>query len=172
MADGCYRYVGSHPMAGLERHGIAGASEALFEDALCFVTPTSQTDPRALDIITRLWQDVGSHVRVVAPADHDRIVAHASHVPHVIAAALMNATPAAAMSCVGAGFLDATRIASSDPRLWTDLCLGNRERLIEALARLDREVTTLRDILSRRAEAELLAWLEGAKAMRDHHAQT
>jgi prephenate dehydrogenase len=172
MADGCYRYVGSHPMAGLERRGVAEASEALFEDTLCFVTPTQQTDRRALEIITRLWQNLGSHVRVVAPADHDRLVAHASHVPHLIAAALVNATPRDAMSCVGTGFLDTTRIASGDPRLWADLCLGNRKRLLAALSRVDRQVRTLQDILSREAEAELLAWLEGAKAMRDHHAQT
>jgi prephenate dehydrogenase len=172
MAGGCYRYVGCHPMAGLARHGIAEASETLFEDALCFVTPTSQTDPRALDMVTRLWQDVGSHVRVVAPADHDRLVAHASHVPHLVAAALVNATPRDAMSCVGAGFLDTTRIASGDPRLWADVCLENRERLLAALSRVDRQFQTLRDILTREAEAELLAWLEGAKAMRDHHAHT
>ncbi|NQT85302.1 prephenate dehydrogenase [bacterium] len=172
MAGDCYRYVGSHPMAGSEKQGVEEASERLFEDAQVFVTRTPQTDERAMALIVGLWQALGAHVRTVSPDDHDHLMAYASHLPHAVAAALVNATPRDAMGCIGQGFLDTSRLASGDPRQWADVCLENRERLVVALGRMGREVQTLRDILAHGGEAELLAWLEGAKAMRDHHAES
>ncbi len=169
IAGDALRYVGSHPMAGSEKHGVEEASAELFEGALCFITPTAHTDPRALGLVADLWQAVGARVRMISPLDHDRLVAGASHLPHLVAAALVNATAAEALTCVGPGFRDTTRVASGDPRMWVDVCLQNRERILEALRQFDREVHVLRDILGRGAEADLLAWLESAKAVRDHH---
>jgi prephenate dehydrogenase len=169
IAEDAIRYVGSHPMAGSEKRGVEEAEAGLFEGALCFVTPTARTDPRALSLVTELWQAVGARVRITSPTDHDRLVAGASHLPHLVAAALVNATPSEALACVGPGFRDTTRVASGDPRMWVDVCLQNRERILESLRQFDREVHVLRDVLSRGAEAELLAWLESAKAVRDHH---
>lgn len=169
IAGDAFRYVGSHPMAGSEKRGVEEAAAGLFEGALCFVTPTARTDPRGLSLVTELWQAVGARVRIINPTDHDRLVAGASHLPHLVAAALVNATPSEALMCVGPGFRDTTRVASGDPRMWVDVCLQNRERILDALRQFDREVHVLRDVLSRGAEAELLAWLETAKAVRDHH---
>lgn len=169
LADARFRYVGSHPMAGSEQRGVERADPDLFEGALCFLTPTPRSDPRVVQALTDLWAALGAHVRLVDPAEHDRLVALASHLPHLAAAALVNATTPEAWSCTGSGFRDTTRVASGDPRLWADVCLQNQERILDALFALGRQVETLRDILRRRAEPELLAWLGAAKALRDHH---
>jgi prephenate dehydrogenase len=164
-----FRYVGSHPMAGSERRGVDEASPGLFDGALCFVTPTPRTDPRALDALCELWQALGARVRSLDPAEHDRLLAFASHLPHLVAAALVNAAPPDALSCAGPGFRDTTRIASGDPRLWADVCLENRDRLLDALAQVEQQLRTLHRILDDAREVELLGWLESAKATRDHY---
>lgn len=163
------QYVGSHPMAGSEKRGVEEAAAGLFDEALCFVTPTPRTAPRALAAVSELWQRVGARVRCLAPAVHDRLLAAASHLPHLVAAALVNATAPDALACAGPGFRDSTRVASGDPRMWADVCLQNREWLLEAMARLEQEVRTVRRILTAAEEVELLAWLESAKAIRDRY---
>jgi len=172
LAGDAFRYVGSHPMAGSEKRGVQEASGDLFDGALCFLTPTARTERRALEALTELWQALGARVRITDPAEHDRVVAYASHLPHLVAAALVNVTTPDAMTCVGAGFRDTTRVASGAPRLWADVCLQNRERILEAVENFASEVRTLRDILARGAEPDLLAWLESAKAIRDHHTRS
>ena len=169
IAGETVRYVGSHPMAGSEKRGVEEATAGLFEGALCFLTPTPRSDPRAVAALSELWTAAGAHTRVVDPAEHDRLAALSSHLPHLVAAALVNVTTADAIACAGSGFRDTTRVASGDPRVWADVCLQNRERLLEALGHLEHELRTLRGILSRGEEAELLAWLESAKAIRDYH---
>ena len=164
-----FRYVGSHPMAGSEKRGVDEAVPGLFDGALCFVTPTPRTDPRALAAVTELWQALGTRVRHLDPVEHDRLLAFASHLPHLAAAALVNALPAEALACGGAGLRDTTRVASGDPRMWADVCLQNREMILDALARFEQQTHTLHRILADGAEAELLAWLGSAKAVRDHH---
>ena len=163
------RYVGSHPMAGSEKRGVDEASAALFDGALCFVTSTQRTDPRALAAVIELWQALGARVRTVNPGEHDRLVAYTSHLPHVVAAALVNVAMSDSLAVAGAGFRDTTRVASGDPRMWADVCLENRERLLEAIGHLENELRTLRGVLAKGDEDELLAWLESAKAIRDHH---
>ncbi|MFC1806342.1 prephenate dehydrogenase, partial [Planctomycetota bacterium] len=128
-------YVGSHPIAGSQHRGVDYARADLFDRRLCFLTPTARTDERALGVVAELWQALGAVVRIVEPAEHDRLVASASHMPHIVAAALINVMTPDAMTCVGTGFLDSTRIASGDPRLWADVCLQNRARILEALRR-------------------------------------
>jgi prephenate dehydrogenase len=169
LAGDGWRYIGSHPMAGSEKRGVDEATPELFDGALCFLTPTPRTDPRALTALTELWQATGARVRVVDPNEHDRLVAYASHLPHLVAAAIVNVTVPDSMSCTGSGFRDTTRIASGAPRMWAEVCLQNRERILDALSHFDREIRTLRRILTEGEEAELLGWLESAKAIRHHH---
>lgn len=164
-----FRYVGSHPMAGSERQGVEEAQAGLFEGALCFVTPTRHTEPRALAAVQGLWQAVGARVRVLEPATHDRLLAMASHLPHLVAAALVNVMTPEALACAGPGFRDTTRVASGDPLMWADLCLQNRDRLLDALGAMEAQLQTLRRILDDGAHADLRAWLQSAKAVRDSH---
>lgn len=171
LAGGRFRYVGSHPIAGSERRGVDYAKADLFDARLCFLTPTTSTDERALAAVTELWQALGATVRIADPGEHDRLVASASHLPHLVAAALVNVMTADAMSCLGTGFLSTTRIAAGDPRLWADVCLQNRSRILEALRRFGHEIETIRNIIEHRSEPQLLAWLESAKAGRDQQAE-
>jgi len=169
LAGGRFRYVGAHPMAGSEKRGVDGAAAGLFDGALCFVTPTPRTDARALAAVSELWQALGARVRCLDPAEHDRLLASASHLPHLVAAALVNSTTPDALACAGPGFRDTSRVASGDPRMWADVCLQNRERILDALTRFEQQASALHRILSDGDEPLLLAWLESAKAARDHH---
>ena len=129
-------YIGGHPIAGSDRSGIDSANAGLFINAKCIITPTENSDPDALEQITRLWKTLGSDVLTLSPEEHDRIYASVSHLPHLIAYALVNTVADLDRSYLdfsGKGFLDATRIASSSEELWKDICLLNRENLAEAI---------------------------------------
>ncbi len=165
---GSLYYVGSHPMAGSEKRGVEQARGDLFDGALCFVTPTEHSPRQAITAVRELWEALGARVRLLTPAEHDRIMAVASHLPHLVAAALVNLATPSVMDCAGSGFRDTTRIASGDPRMWTDVCMHNRDRLLEALRLFRLQVDTVMDILEAERETELRAWLQSAKALRDH----
>lgn len=130
-------YIGAHPIAGSDRSGINFAQPDLFEHALCIVTPTAQSSPEALKTVSDLWTSVGSAVVTMEPEQHDRIYASVSHLPHIIAYVLMNTVAgidASSLQYCGQGFRDATRIAASSPEIWRDICLLNRDNLIEMIS--------------------------------------
>ncbi len=132
-------YVGSHPMAGAERMGVAAARADLFAGAVCVVTPTQQSHPAAVRKVDQLWRAVGSRVLRLTPDAHDDFVSRSSHLPHIVAAQLANLIlgpghpKEQGMLCAN-GFRDATRIASSSPEMWRDIALANRHNLSRALA--------------------------------------
>jgi len=130
-------YIGGHPIAGSDRSGIDAASADLFRNAKCIVTPTENSDPAALEKVEALWKAIGSDLMTLSPEEHDRIYASVSHLPHLIAYALVNTVAdkdSTYLAFSGKGFTDATRIASSSEELWSDICLLNRENLLEVLA--------------------------------------
>jgi prephenate dehydrogenase len=140
------RFVPTHPIAGGERPGVEHASSGLFRDRLAITTPTAATDGAALAKVEELWRRVGARIERLSPEQHDRVFAAVSHLPHVLAFALveMIARGREADTCfahAGAGFRDFTRIAASSPEMWRDVCLANRGPLAEELrayrARLD-----------------------------------
>ncbi|MBI5848756.1 MAG: prephenate dehydrogenase/arogenate dehydrogenase family protein [Nitrospirae bacterium] len=130
-------FIGSHPIAGSDRSGIDFAHADLFRDALCIVTPTEQSDPAALKKVTALWTGLGSKILSMGPAEHDRVYAAVSHLPHLIAYTMVNTVSdidASYLSYCGQGFRDMTRIAASSPDIWSDISLLNRQNLIEMIA--------------------------------------
>ena len=132
------RFVPAHPIAGGERPGVQHADARLFRDRLAITTPTAATDPAALATIERLWRSAGARLERLAPDVHDRVFAAVSHLPHVLAFALVEMiahAPDAAtkFAHAGAGFRDFTRIAASSPEMWRDVCLANREPLAAEL---------------------------------------
>ena len=136
MPEGVY-FVGAHPIAGSDRSGIDFSDAELFQDAFCIVTPTDRTEPSALRTVTDLWKRLGSKVMSMDPDRHDRVYAAVSHLPHVIAYAMVNTVSdidSAYLSFSGQGFRDMTRIAASSPGIWTDISLMNRENLREMIA--------------------------------------
>jgi len=144
-------FVGGHPIAGSEQWGAQAARPNLFVGHHCVLTPSKKTDRKALDKISALWRKVGANVEIMAPDVHDRLLGVISHLPHVLVYALVNALERAPLPgidlgkyCAG-GFKDFTRIASSRPELWRDICLMNRRALghsltdyVQYLTRLNR----------------------------------
>jgi prephenate dehydrogenase len=163
------RFVGGHPMAGSERRGIGSARADLFRGAVCILTPTPGTDPdgAGLEIIRELWEAVGCRVREMTPEAHDRLIAQISHLPHVVAACLVNAASDEALDLAASGFLDTTRVASGEPALWVEICLANREALLAALAALGQEMNVLARALNSGDAKALEALLARAKSRRD-----
>lgn len=144
------RFVGSHPMAGSEKSGPAHARPDFYEGSVCLVEQSDGLDSTARAQVTALWEAVGARVVDITPADHDDLLARTSHIPHVVASAL-----AAAVGnrenirpFIGKGFRDATRIASSRPELWRDICLTNREAVTEGLDEILARLTAFRDALN------------------------
>ena len=141
-------FVGSHPMAGSEQTGITAARADLFQGATCILTPTAQTIPSALARVQAFWSALGCRLLSMTVEEHDRKVARISHLPHAVAFALVRAAlqadPAAA-DCAGNGFRDTTRIAGSDPDLWSGILLENQA---EVVAALQDAVTDLQDLLA------------------------
>jgi prephenate dehydrogenase len=164
------RFVGSHPMAGSEQAGIEAAKRELFEKAVCIVTPTEGTDQAALDLVYAFWKELGCQVRTLSPTEHDEIIARVSHLPHVVAAAVVNVVcsdGAHPLNFVGPGFKDFSRIASGPPDMWTEICQQNRQEIGRALDAVIAELGKLRAALENNDADELKAMLKRAKHFRD-----
>lgn len=144
--EGRARFIGSHPMAGSERTGMDASRPDLFSDAVCFLTPTDRTAAAAVEDATAFWSGIGCRVRVTGPDDHDQIVALISHMPHLLAAALVTAVNKEnprAFEFAGPGFRDTTRIAGGSPHMWTEIL---RENSAEVLKSLQAMIENLREI--------------------------
>ena len=146
-------FVGAHPIAGSEQWGAQAAVAGLFSGQRCILTPTQKTDPDALDRIDRLWRSVGAKVEVMDPQLHDKILGVVSHLPHVLVYALVNTLSRARVDSVdlkeycGGGFKDFTRIASSRPEIWRDICLVNRRAIGKSLSDYIKNLEHLRKLI-------------------------
>lgn len=134
-------YVPAHPIAGKEKHGVDEAVDTLFRGAKCIITPTEKTDRKALETVKDVWTAAGANVVIMDADLHDKVFAAVSHLPHVAAYAMMcavaelNTGTEDYLAYSGAGFRDFTRIAASSPEMWKDVCLMNRENLIQMIDR-------------------------------------
>jgi prephenate dehydrogenase len=165
-------FVGSHPMAGSERTGVAEARSDLFEKALCVVTPTDRSSPEAVGRIEALWRSVGGITMTLNPDLHDELVSRSSHLPHVMAAELARyvlnpAWPKEQAALCANGFRDTTRIASGSPEMWRDICLANRRHLDRALETFLQDLAAFRALLNGGDEKELERFFRRAKERRD-----
>lgn len=134
LLEGLGRFVGAHPMAGSDENGPEAAQADLFIGKPVILTPSDRTDGKALELIEAFWKQLGMRTRRMAPAEHDRIVATISHLPHAVAGMLVRlAREDGALHAASTGFGDTTRIAGSDPALWVDIFLDNRLAVLEAL---------------------------------------
>ncbi len=148
--DGRATFVGSHPMAGSERTGLDAARASLYEGAMVAVTPPAAASPEAVECVCRLWKNAGGVVRVMDADTHDRLVARTSHLPHLVAAALveavLGATPdAESLSFCGAGFRDTTRVAAGSAEMWHDVIFTNRAAVLATLDHFSEVLGTLRE---------------------------
>lgn len=167
------RFVGSHPMAGSEQTGIRAARADLFDDAVCIVTPNGESEPEAVSGIREFWRTMGCRVREISPEAHDEAVAAVSHLPHLAAAALVNAVAErspAAFDFAGPGFRDTTRVASGPPDMWTEILSSNRRAVrksAEAMIAKLEEFITLLDSNTPESQIRMNQFLTQAKVQRD-----
>lgn len=165
------RFVGGHPMAGSERHGIEAADGRLFEDAWWVITPTAITSSEAYARIGALAQSLGAKTVAVDPDSHDALVARLSHVPQIAASALVDMAVTggdreALLGLAGAGFRDVTRIAASNPDLWVAILRSNRAAVLEGLQALNKRIEGIADVIATGAWDELRMWLDTARSAR------
>jgi prephenate dehydrogenase len=166
------RFIGGHPMAGSEQTGLRGADPDLFEGAVWVLTPTAATDLESFDRLKGVVMSLGADVLVLSAADHDRLVAVVSHVPHLVAATLMNAATDSAeqdralLRLAAGGFRDMTRVAAGHPGIWPDICTENAAAIIDALDALMTDLDAMRARVARGDRPALLASLEKASAAR------
>jgi cyclohexadieny/prephenate dehydrogenase len=149
MPKGCH-LVPAHPMAGTEHSGPDAGFAELFQGRYCIVTPLPGTDPAAVEKVKEFWRRCGSMIETLDPATHDKVVAIVSHLPHLIAFTICSTaddlaeeTKEAVLKFAASGFRDFTRIAASDPTMWRDVFLNNREALLEMLARFVEDAHAL-----------------------------
>jgi cyclohexadieny/prephenate dehydrogenase len=166
-------FVPGHPVAGTEHSGPDAAFATLFERRRCILTPIEDTDPVAVERVRAMWELAGSTVDVMTPEHHDRVLAITSHLPHLIAytivgtvADLEDEARTEVFKYAAGGFTDFTRIAASDPTMWRDVLLGNREAVLEMLGRFTEDLVALQRAI-RWSEGETLFTLfERTRAIR------
>ena len=143
-------FVPGHPLAGTERSGPAAGFAALFEDRWSILTPPEGTDEGAVARLRAFWETCGSRVETMDPVHHDRVLAIVSHLPHIIAYNIVGTaddletvTESEVIKYSASGFRDFTRLAASDPTMWRDVCLSNRDAILEMLSRFSEDLASL-----------------------------
>ncbi|AJF06946.1 prephenate dehydrogenase [Geoalkalibacter subterraneus] len=165
--------VPGHPIAGTEKSGAEAAFATLYQGRRCILTPTKSTDQEALLFIQRMWATVGSEVVLMDVTKHDRVLAAISHLPHMVAYSLVNAVGSYdryeenILEYSAGGFRDFTRIASSDPTMWRDIALTNRDALIEMMERFERFFGELKEDVRQGDDGKLFDFFQRSKQMRD-----
>ncbi len=166
LPDGV-EFVGSHPLAGSEKRGFEVATAELFDGRVCVVTPDAASDGVAIERTVSFWESLGSRVVRMAPTAHDVALATTSHVPHVVAAALVAALPESERDLAARGFRDTTRIASGDPDLWVAILLENAAAVEASFDRFGTALDAFREAIRKGDAGELKKHLELAKRSRD-----
>ena len=173
-AEGISRgiFIGSHPMAGSERTGMKHARADLFRDHPCFITPTESATENngAVKTVIRFWEALGAVTTVISPEEHDQIVAHISHLPHLLATSictfLSNKDPHWA-SHSGMGLKDTTRIAAGDSTIWKSIIESNKEEIARALSQYQVELKRFQEVLAKGDMREMVHILDKGKAFRE-----
>lgn len=164
------RFVPCHPVAGSEENGPDAADAGLFERAEVIVTPTATTDPGAVEQVTGWWRAVGARVCTLGAAEHDRILALTSHLPHLVAFAYLQLVDDEHRPHTAGGFRDFTRIGASDARIWSSILRLNREAVLGALDALEEQLGRARTLIESADDATLQAYLrEAARRRGSHH---
>jgi cyclohexadieny/prephenate dehydrogenase len=167
------RLVPAHPVAGTEHSGPDAGFAGLFVNRWCILTPTKAADERAVTKVKEFWEALGSHVEIMGAAHHDLVLAITSHVPHLIAynivgtaADLEEVTRSEVIKFSAGGFRDFTRIAASDPTMWRDVFLHNKDAVLEMLGRFNEDLTALQRMIRRGDGDGLFALFTRTRAIR------
>jgi len=171
------RFVPGHPIAGTEKSGVEASFAGLYEDHLTILTPVPGQDPDHLQRVSRMWETAGARVVTMAIDHHDQILAATSHLPHILAYALVDClagmqSKAEIFQYAAGGFADFTRIASSNPQMWADICMANRSNLLEVLDKFDKHMDALKQAIASGDDTALQAIFARAKNSRDEFVLT
>ncbi len=165
-------FVPAHPVAGADKSGAGAASADLFKGRRVILTPVKENAPAAIRRVKTLWRACGARVNAMSPAAHDKVLAAVSHLPHVLAYALVGelrgrANAAALFAHAAGGFRDFTRIASSHPEMWRDICVANRDEIVREMRRYVRRLRRVEKLVRDGRGAALERLFEQARAARD-----
>jgi prephenate dehydrogenase len=166
------QFVPAHPIAGAEASGVAAASADLFRDRRVVLTPLKENAKPAIDRVERAWQACGARTERMSAEEHDAVLAAVSHLPHLLAFALVHEVAtrenaAQLFACVAGGFRDFTRIASSHPEMWRDICIANRDRLLLEVAAYEKKLHAVKAMLARGDAGALEKLFTEARRARD-----
>ena len=164
-------FVPGHPIAGAEKSGVEASLVDLFQDKTVILTPLSTTSEKSLTTVRSLWTSMGANVSEMDAAHHDSILAATSHFPHILAYALVDLLgkkdeKAEIFKYAAGGFKDFTRIASSDPKMWLDICLANKAEIIPLIEQFSAELDGIASMLNNNASDALFETFCGAKRAR------
>jgi prephenate dehydrogenase len=159
-------YVGSHPIAGSEKRGVEFARDDLFYGALCVLTKKKNTNATAAGTLRKFWSQLGCRVNVMSPARHDRIFGRVSHLPHVAAAALINASDPQQLKLAGRGFIDTSRVASGPENVWADILVTNPYNTAKGIDKVITELRKLQKAIKEKDQKQIEKLLARARAKR------
>ncbi len=170
------RFIPGHPIAGTEQSGVEASLADLFQQRRVILTPDDDSDPEALQLVREMWQQTGAEVTEMSVAHHDEVLAATSHLPHMLAFTLVDTLARLEdhddiFRYAAGGFRDFTRIASSSPQMWHDICLNNREALLKMLRRYSSDLQLLASAIEKGDGKALLDTFERARAARDDYCE-
>ncbi|MFK5969967.1 MAG: prephenate dehydrogenase/arogenate dehydrogenase family protein [Candidatus Marithrix sp.] len=165
-------FIPGHPIAGSEKSGVAAAKSDLFTNNRVILTPTEETNSQATELVRTMWQTVGAKVVDMSAAHHDQVLAATSHLPHLLAYSLVNTlakmdSKAEIFQFAAGGFRDFTRIASSDPQMWHDICLSNKDAILQMLEYFNTDLNQLIKHIKQQDSQQIEAIFSDAKQVRD-----
>ncbi len=169
MPEGVH-FVGAHPIAGKDQSGMSASSDCLYNNALCIVTPTGKTDRPSLETVKTLWKLIGCSIKTLTPEKHDEIFSSISHLPHIVAYAMVNTIAGidnGFFEYAGKGFKDTTRIAGSSPDIWSDICLLNKENITNHIGIYIEKLNAILTHIKNSNKDGLLKEFDNARALRN-----
>lgn len=165
-------FVGCHPIAGTEKSGAKASIPGLFTNKKCLITPTKQTNKKALGLACKFWKNVGSNVTLLKPEEHDRILAATSHFPQMVSWLLLDSVICSIPSdkikkFSGSGFESMTRLASSPASMWVDIFLSNSDSLSSLLSRFEKQIEHVKKMIQKNEKKKLFSFFEGLSQFKE-----
>ena len=173
IIPGNIEFVPGHPIAGTEESGPDSGFAELFDNRWCILTPTEDNTSNAIHLVKKFWESLGSKVEIMEPSHHDKVLAITSHIPHLIAFNIVgtannlaNVTEKEVVKYSAGGFRDFTRIAASDPKMWSDIFTYNSEAVLEMLELFSNDLAKLKDAVKKKDSDFLFSNFEKTRAVR------
>ena len=165
-------FVPGHPIAGSEKSGVTAAKSDLFSGNRVILTPIAETNSQATELVRTMWQTVGAKVADMSASHHDQVLAATSHLPHLLAYSLVNTlakmdSKTEIFQFAAGGFRDFTRIASSDPQMWHDICLSNKDAILQMLEHFNTDLNQLIKHIKQQDSEQIATIFSDAKNVRD-----